>query len=81
MSTLLSALPLLLVLACPLMMIVMMRGMGGHSMHQASPPGNAPARSEDPAITARIAELERELAAVRTKRDDRHPPASSGPAT
>ena len=68
MSTLLSALPLLLLLACPLMMMVMMRGMGAGHMHQTAPPNEA-VRNEDPQITARIAELERELADVPSERD------------
>lgn len=42
-----SALPLLLVLACPLMMIFMMRGMGGHN-HGQSTPQDQPAREETP---------------------------------
>ena len=68
MSALLSALPLLLLLACPLMMMFMMRGMGAGHLHQIAPPNQA-VRNEDPQITARIAELERELADVRSERD------------
>ncbi|MEV0901603.1 DUF2933 domain-containing protein [Actinoplanes sp. NPDC049802] len=32
-SSLQSVLPFLMLLACPLMMLVMMRGMGGHAGH------------------------------------------------
>ncbi len=68
-----SLLPLLLILACPLMMIFMMRGMsGGHDRRPASTPGDRstvdPAKASvaktDPR-DARLAELEREVARLR----------------
>lgn len=49
-----SLLPLLIVLACPLMMIVMMRGHGGHGGHGDHSPDDD-----------RVAELEREVARLR----------------
>ena len=56
--------PVLIVLACPVMMIFMMRGMhGGHdATHTASQ--NDPATGDNRA-EARIAELEREVAELR----------------
>lgn len=66
MSALLTA---LLLLGCPLMMMLMMRGMQGHRAHQPAPPEQDTARHEDPQITARIAELEQELANVRSEHD------------
>ncbi len=58
--------PLLIVLACPVMMIFMMRGMhGGHdTTHTAS--HNDTATGDDRA-EARIAELEREVAELRSE--------------
>ena len=58
---------LLFVLACPLMMIFMMRGMGGgggHGGHMGAPPEN---KGHDTTAERdrRIAELERENAALR----------------
>jgi hypothetical protein len=44
-SSLQSVLPLLLLLACPLMMVFMMRGMGGHSGHGADHDDDARDRS------------------------------------
>ncbi len=62
MSAFLSALPFLLILACPVMMIFMMKGMGRGkgSGHDMTGPGPV-----DPAHDARIAELEREVAELR----------------
>ena len=57
-------LPLIFLLACPLMMVFMMRGMqGGHDTPSRVPPRDAvdPA-SIDAATTARVADLERQIA-------------------
>lgn len=70
MDALISALPLLIILACPLMMIFMMRGMHGGNDDQPDQRNHSPF---DSASDARIAELEREVAALRDKsrnRDD-----------
>jgi hypothetical protein len=63
-------LPLLFLLACPLMMLFMMRGMhGGHDTPLASPappPDTAVSPAPDPvtvpATSARVADLERQVA-------------------
>ena len=58
---------LLFLLACPLMMIFMMRGMGGgggHGGHMTPPPDGAP-RDTDDERDRRIAELEREVVSLR----------------
>ena len=57
-------LPLLILLACPFMMLFMMRGMshgprGGHSSDHESTP------AEDDARDVRLAELEREVDVLR----------------
>lgn len=67
-------LPLLILLACPLMMVFMMRGMshghgGGHSPdHQKNP-------AEDDERDVRLAELEREVATLRAGTE--RPPANA----
>jgi len=49
-----SLLPLLLLLACPLMMVIMMRGMGGHGSHDGGTKGEAdPNRARDDATAGR----------------------------
>ncbi|MGE5830085.1 MAG: DUF2933 domain-containing protein [Micromonosporaceae bacterium] len=52
-----SVLPFVLLLACPLMMVVMMRSMGGHAGHdgdQGDHQGHdGPARDRDDATTGR----------------------------
>jgi len=51
-----SLLPFVLLLACPLMMVFMMRGMGGHAGHdgdQGSHHGRGPAPDRDRATTGR----------------------------
>jgi hypothetical protein len=68
MGTMQNLLPLLIVLACPLMMIFMMRGM--HSGHDATHDATQVVRQDDPVTSdyraeARIAELEREVAELR----------------
>jgi hypothetical protein len=50
-SPLQSILPFLLLLACPLMMVVMMRGMGGHGGHGAD--HSTTARDHDDAAPRR----------------------------
>lgn len=67
-------LPLLILLACPLMMVFMMRGMshgrgGGHSQdHQMNP-------AADDERDVRLAELEREVATLRAGTE--RPPAKA----
>ena len=61
-----TLIPLLIVLACPLMMIFMMRGMhGGDSDDQQHKPDRQARSPYDPTSEDRIAELEREVAALR----------------
>lgn len=65
-----SLIPLLILLVCPLMMFFMMRGMhgGGHSDTDRADDGpheREPRSSADVARDERIAELEREVAALR----------------
>jgi hypothetical protein len=61
-------LPLLILLACPLMMIFMMRGMT--SGHDSGPRSDHPANAGKPdARDERLAELEREVAELRAARD------------
>ena len=63
---------LILILACPLMMMWMMRGGHGHGMSDQSHDMGDSAATDD-----RIAELEREVARLRAKSDATHHP--SGP--
>lgn len=57
---------LLLILACPLMMMFMMRGMHGGAGHDAGDARNDPRQVVDTtAQDARIAQLEREVARLR----------------
>jgi hypothetical protein len=61
-------LPLLFILACPLMMIFMMRGMhGGHDMGAENMDQHAP-ELEDGA-DQRIRDLERQVSELRAERD------------
>lgn len=63
MRDILSALPFLLILACPLMMIFMMKGMnhGGHEKHvdhdasEHQPPSSSPSREDLHALRERLA--------------------------
>jgi hypothetical protein len=66
-----SILPLLAVLACPVMMLLCLRGMRGHTSHQQAPTSSArglPDSSPD-GIAERLATLERELAELRADPD------------
>lgn len=70
-----SYLPWLLLLACPVMMIFMMRGMGGmrggHDQgvgHRESPQ-DKPASRDDAGAGQRIVDLERQVAELRAERD------------
>jgi hypothetical protein len=79
-----SVLPLLAVLACPVMMLLCLRGMRGHGDHQQAPSTSArslPDSSPD-GTAERLATLERELAALRADRDRAadQPRPSPGPA-
>lgn len=63
-------LPLLLLLACPLMMVFMMRGGHGHgASHEGrhTPPGSRRSRAR------RIDDLEREVATLRDEPDETAP--------
>jgi hypothetical protein len=51
-SSLQSVLPFVLLLACPLMMVFMMRGMGGHGGHDSSAHDSS-ARDRDDAAPRR----------------------------
>ena len=65
-----NLLPLLIILACPLMMIFMMRGMhGGHGDDQQNTPDHQARSPYDPTSEDRIAELEREVAVLREQAD------------
>jgi hypothetical protein len=65
-------LPLLFILACPLMMVFMMRGMhGGHDMGAEfkDPRSDGQAPVVDPRADQRILDLERQVAELRAERD------------
>ena len=68
MEILRGLLPFLLFAACPLAMLVMMRGMhGGHREHQ----GNATSNTEPAHGTAtRLAAMEQEITSLRAQLDD-----------
>lgn len=72
---------LLLILACPLMMIFMMRGMGGmRGGHDMGAEHREPSQDEQPSqsdadASQRIVDLERQVAELRAERDP-----SGGPA-
>lgn len=66
-----ALLPLLLVAACPLSMLLMMRMMGGHASESGSPPSGhsvADLQSELAALTERQRRVESELAAATRSR-------------
>ena len=52
-TSLLSLLPYALILACPLMMVFMMRGVGGPTGHGAEHTQDRPARDRDDATAGR----------------------------
>ena len=56
-----------LVLACPLMMVFMMRGMGGS--HKQDSDHELQHGDRDPASDVRLAQLEREVAELRAAKD------------
>jgi hypothetical protein len=76
-----SIVPLLAVLACPVMMLLCLRTMRGHTDHQQAATPPAPGLPDGPpdGTAERIAALERELADLRADRDraagQPHPPA------
>ena len=61
-------LPLLFLLACPVMMIFMMRGMNGGHDESSGAKRNTTATDPDPR-DKRLADLEREVAGLRATRD------------
>lgn len=73
-----NLLPYVLLLACPVMMIFMMRGMhgGGHgpstARHDAHPSRDEAGTADGQESEARIAQLEREVAQLRAVRGE-HP--------
>jgi hypothetical protein len=73
-------LPLLFLLACPLMMVFMMRGMhGGHDTPPASPAPPmdiAGSPTSDPVTSARVADLERQVADLHEQLANRPRPAN-----
>jgi len=78
-----SILPLLAVLACPVMMLLCLRTMRGHTDHQqaATPPARALPDSPPDGTAERIATLERQLAELRADRErgpGPAPPAGAG---
>jgi hypothetical protein len=75
-----SILPLLAVLACPVMMLLCLRAMRGHGSQQL--PATS-ARSLPDSTTERITALERELAELRADHDhtvEQPPPPAEPPA-
>jgi hypothetical protein len=74
-----SILPLLAVLACPVMMLLCLRAMRGHGSQQQLPETST--RTLTDSTTERITALERELAELRANHDHtvEQPPPSAGP--
>jgi hypothetical protein len=79
-----SILPLLAVLACPVMMLLCLRAMRGHDGHQQPQTTSAHGRPDNPPgpTAERLATPERELADLRADRDRAvgQPRPSAGPA-
>jgi hypothetical protein len=79
-----SILPLLAVLACPVMMLLCLRAMRGHANHQQAATASAHGLPDSPPdrTAERIATLERELAELRADRDRAasQPHPTAGPA-
>jgi hypothetical protein len=76
-----SVLPLLAVLACPVMMLLLcLRAMRGHGSLQQ--PAATSTHGPPDSTTERITALERELAVLRADRDHdaSRPPPAAGPA-
>jgi hypothetical protein len=73
-------LPLLFLVACPLMMVFMMRGMqGGHDTPPAPPAppmDTAGSPTPDPVASARVADLERQVAEMHEQLANRPRPAN-----
>jgi hypothetical protein len=67
--------PLLALLACPLMMLLCMRGMRGHGNQQQTPITSSHAMAAGPSdpTSERITALERELAALHADRNGAGP--------
>ena len=64
----LQYLPLLILLACPLMMVFMMRGMhGAQGSKSDSAETSSPRQVTDQATASRVVELERQVQELRTR--------------
>lgn len=69
---------LMVILACPLMMMLMMRGShGGHGNHMSGDNANRAQAMAD--SDARIAELERQVASLQARLEERHDAPVAGP--
>lgn len=64
----------LLIVACPLMMILMMRGMGGMGGHDVGAGHREPSQDKQPSpndaeVSQRIVDLKRQVVELRAERD------------
>lgn len=79
-------LPVLLVAACPLSMVLMMRGMSGHRAQNSDGPGSSPSDSQASEIArlraevARLRTAQREVRALRPEVSDEDSPPPAGDA-